>query len=160
MTTTTPVFGNKTSLTITLNSLANSATAGRQSNYINTLTGSNGVCDVQFSASIVIGNTATSTAVNFYLSGGLDGATLEQDSAVIGTADAAYTIDSPTNLHLVRVMNASTSGDTYTCMFSAAQAFGGTPPPAIVVVVVNNSTHALGSSGNSINYRTVNYQTS
>ncbi|CAN5262733.1 hypothetical protein BH10PLA2_BH10PLA2_00610 [soil metagenome] len=157
MTTQKIAFASSTALTITLNSLANSATAGRQATvidngtnlYIDALV----TCIVSTSASAL----ASPNLISIYVSGSEDGTNYDQDTAVMGASDAAYTIDTNTNLRLAALINCSTSSKVYNKIFSIAQLYGGAMPRKWTVVVVNNTGQSLLGSGNSMSYSGIAY---
>jgi hypothetical protein len=157
MTTQKIAFSSSTALTITLNSLANSATAGRQATVVDN--SSNLYVDALVTAIISSSASALASpyAVYIYVSGSEDGSNFDQDSAVMGASDAAYTIDSLTNLRQAAIINCSGSSKVYNKTFSVAQLFGGVMPKKWTVVVVNNTGQALASSGNSMSYTGITY---
>lgn len=108
---------------------------------------------------ISTGTVSSPVSVNVYVSGSEDGTNFDQDSAVIGATDAAYTIDSPTNLRLAAIINCSTSSKVYNKTFSIASLFGGVMPRKWTTVVVNNTGGALAASGNSMSYSGITYTT-
>jgi hypothetical protein len=151
------LYGTSTAITCTINSLASSATAGRQSTaVVNT---SNLYVDALVEVIIATGSSAPTAPsyVAIYVSGSSDGTNFETDTAAIGTSDAAYTIDSPTNLRLARIINCSTASKTYIADFTIANLFGGIMPEQWIVVVCNVTGQTLNSSGNSMNYTGINY---
>lgn len=157
MTVTNIKYGTSTAITITLNSLASSATAGRQATVIDNST--NLFDDVLVTTIISTGTVSSPVSVNVYVSGSEDGTNYDQDSAVIGATDAAYTIDSPTNLKLAKVINCSTSTKVYNAVFNVAGLFGGVMPRKWTVVVVQQTGGALAASGNSMSYSGITYTT-
>lgn len=157
MTTTNIKYSISTAITITLNSLAASATAGRQATPVDN--GANLFDDVYVTTIISTGTVSSPVSVNVYISGSEDGTNYDQDSAVIGATDAAYTIDSPTNLRLAAIINCSTSSKVYNKTFSIASLFGGVMPRKWTTVVVNNTGGALAASGNSMSYSGITYTT-
>lgn len=149
-----------TAITCTLNSLANSATVGRQSTSVDNT--SNLYDDAWVTVIISTSSSALAApnAVYCYVSAEFDGVpNYDQDSAVMGASDAGYTIDSPTNLRLAAVLNCSTASKVYNKSFSVAQACGGVMPSKWIIVVVNNTGQALAASGNSLTYTGVTYTT-
>jgi hypothetical protein len=149
-----------TSITITLNSLAASATAGRQSTVIDNT--SNLYDDAMVTVVISTSSSALASpnVVTCYISAEFDGVpNYDQDSAVMGASDAAYTIDSPTNLRLAAIINCSTSSKVYNKSFSVANACGGVMPSKWVLVVTNQTGQSLNSSGNSASYCGITYTT-
>lgn len=159
MTTTTNIKYNATAtaLTITLNSLAASATVGRQA----TVVDNTGNLYIDALAEVIISTSASALAapnvVNVYVSGSGDSTNFDQDSAVMGASDAGYTIDATTNLRLAAIINCSTSSKVYNKTFSVAQLFGGVMPVKWTIVVVNNTGQSLLSSGNSASYTGITY---
>src|SRR5690349_1868825 len=109
MTTTKVSYGTSTAVNITLNSLATSTTVGRQSDVIdntsNLYVGAKLTLIISTSASAI----GSSKTVNVYFFGTEDGTNYDQDDAVMGTVDAGYTINSPTNLRGPYVINCPTS---------------------------------------------------
>jgi len=148
-------LSTSTAITITLNSLSASSTAGRQASVIDN--SSNLYVDALVTAIISTGTVSSPVSVNVYVSGSEDGTNYDQDSAVMGASDAAYTIDAATNLRLAANINTSTSSKVYNKTFSVAQLFGGVMPRKWTVVVVNNSGGALAASGNSMSYTGITY---
>lgn len=146
-----------TALTITLNSLANSATAGRQCTVVDNTTNLYVDAAVEVIVSTSASALASPNAVYVYVSGSGDSTNFDQDTAVIGASDAAYTIDSPTNLRLAAIINCSTSSKVYNKTFTIAQFFGGVMPNKWVIVVVNNTGQSLLGSGNSASYTGITY---
>jgi hypothetical protein len=158
MTTTDKIaYATSAALTITLNSLATSATAGRQATVIDNSTNLYDDALVTAIVSTSASALAAPNAVNIYVCGSEDGTNFDEDTAVMGASDAAYTIDAPTNLRLAAVINCSTSSKVYNKIFSVAQLFGGVMPRKWTVVVVNNTGQALLSSGNSMSYSGITY---
>lgn len=153
-------YANSAGLTITLNSLANSATVGRQATVIDN--SSNLYIDALLT--LIVSTSSSSLGspniVSVYVSGSEDGTNFDQDTAVMGASDAGYTIDSPTNLKQLRPINCSTSSKVYNMVFSIASAFGGVMPRKWTIVVVNNTGQSLNSSGNSTSYSGIYYTNS
>ena len=158
MTTLNEKLAASAALTITLNSLSTSATAGRQATVVDN--SSNLYVDVLVTAIISTGTVSSPVSVNVYVSGSEDGTNFDEDSAVMGASDAAYTIDAPTNLRLAAVINCSTSSKVYNKVFSVAQLFGGVMPRKWTVVVCNNTGGALAGSGNSMSMTGITYTNS
>lgn len=146
-----------TAVTCTLNSLAASATVGRQSTVIDNT--SNLYDDAEFTVVIATSSSSLSApnVVNVYVAALGDSTNSDQDSAVMGASDASYTIDSPTNLTQLRPINCSTASKTYNRTYRVAAAFDGVMPNKWVIVIVNNTGQALSSSGNSITYTGITY---
>lgn len=143
------VFGTSTGLTITLNSLASSATAGRESTAVDN--SSNLYVDalVTVIVDLAAGAPANDQAVFIYAYSSEDG-TNYTDNAT-GT-DAAITLRVPTNLKLIGIINTPVDGAVYTQVMSVAQAFGGVLPRKWGIVVRNYSGQAFASGGNSASY--------
>ena len=142
-------FGTSTSITITLNSLASSATAGRESTAIDN--GTNKFLDalVYVTVNVGAGTPANDKCAYVYAYGSEDG-TNYTDNAT--GSDAAITLRDPTNLKLVAVIAMPTASATYKVVFSIAQAFGGILPRKWGIVVRNYSGIALGASNNAASY--------
>lgn len=136
-------FGAETSFTITLASLASSATAGRESAEIDNTT------DLYLDALVYVktvlqaGTPANDKAVYVYAYGGNNGT--DYPDAVTG-ANAAITLNDPTQLRLVGVINAPTSAGTFDGYFSVAAAFGGVLPPWWGIAVRNYTGIALSAT--------------
>lgn len=144
-------------LTITLNSLASSATAGRESTVVDN--GTNLYLDalVTVIAKLAAGTPANDKAIYVYAYGSEDGT--NYDDPATG-ADAAITLRDPTNLRLIGVINTPDSGAlSYKKTFSVAQAFGGILPRKWGIVVRNYTGVAFDSTGCSASYSGV-YATS
>lgn len=151
MATTSQLFGTSTAITCTINSLANSATVGRQSTVIDN---TSNLFDDALVTTIVTtaGSVAAPLSVFVYVSGSEDGTNFDQDDGVFGASDAAYTINSFTNLKLGAVISTPTTAKVYNSTFSVARLFGGNMPRKWAIVVVNNSGATLSGSGNSATY--------
>ena len=133
------------SLTITLTSLASSATAGRESAAVNN--SSDLFLDVLVMAKVVLaaGTIANDRAVYVYAYGSVDGGSNYPDN--VTGADAAITMTDPTNLRLLGVLNTPTSAGTYKAgPWSLASAFGGVMPERWGVAVRNYSGIALSAT--------------
>ena len=103
--------------------------------------------------------TSTTGTVNFYAYGTADGGTTWSDT-VTGT-DAAITLTSPPNVHLIGVCNVVANATTYKCgPFTVSPAFGGSLPDKWGIVVENKSGGTLDSTeGNHAKfYQGVNAQ--
>lgn len=138
-----------TAITATLDSLANSATAGRASSAVDNTT--NLYEDALTGTKIVLasGTPANDKAVYLYAYALVDGTNYTE--GVTGT-DASFTIYSPTNLKLIGIVSTPTGGTTYYAgPFSVAAAFGGVLPAKWGIVVINYSGLALGT-GNTLSY--------
>jgi len=134
-------------LTITLTSLADSATAGRESTAVDN--SSNKFLDVLVSARFKTQNSgaiAAPSAVFVWAYASVDGGS-EFTDAVTGT-DAAITLDSPVNLKLLgavyfSAINQSRKGGPW----SLAALFGGKMPERWGIVVQNDAGTALSATG-------------
>lgn len=146
------VYGTTTAITITLNSLAHSDTAGRESTAVDN--GTNLFLDALVT---VIGTIATGTighdkCIYVWAYGSEDNTTFTGN--VTGT-DAAITLDDPTPLKLVQVIptpTAGTSDKVYTAIFPIAQAFGGVLPRKWGIVVRNSTGIDFEAHGCSASY--------
>jgi hypothetical protein len=149
-------YGTSTAITITLNSLASSATAGRESTAIDNSSNKyvDAVCQV--TVKIATGTPANDKAVYVYAYGSEDG-TIYTDNAT--GSDAAITLRDPTNVRLVCVIPTPDAGNlTYeSSPFSIAQAFGGHMPRKWGLIVRNYSGQALEGSGNAATYTGITY---
>jgi hypothetical protein len=156
--TSTTVYGGVVALTITLASLANSATAGRQSTVVDNT--SDVAIDSIVQVKVTTGTTPTNgNLIQVWAFGTADGTNY---SGGAGTTDAGFT---PTNVNNMRLLESftvtSTSNITYVSgSHSIANAFGGTMPRKWGIFVLNNSGVALNATaGNhSVQYSPVKYQ--
>lgn len=132
-------------LTLTLASLASSATAGRESTAVDNTTNLfiDAIC--QIACKLQTGTPANDKAIYVFAYGSVDG-TNYTDNAT-GT-DAAITLRDPSNHRLVCVIPVPDSGGlTYESQpFSIAQAFGGILPPKWGIVVRNYTGVALSAT--------------
>jgi hypothetical protein len=149
-------LGSSTAITITLNSLASSATAGREATAIDN--SSNLYLDALVTAilKIAAGTPANDKCAYIYAYASEDG-TNYTDNAT--GSDAAITLRDPTCLRLIAVVPMPAASVTYKAIFSVAQAFGGVLPRKWGIAVRNYCGIALDSSGNSASYSGV-YSTS
>ena len=141
-------YATETALTITLASLASSATAGRESFQVDNTT--NKYLDAM--VYLEIPTTAATTAANdkaiyVYAYGGL-GADDFTDTAT--GSDAAITLKTPTNLRMMQVISTPDTSTTYKSVIgSVANVFGGNMPKYWGVVVQNFSALTFnGTEGN------------
>ncbi len=150
-------YGTTTAFPLTLASLASSATAGRESTAVSNTTNLFQDALVYVKAVLQAGTPANDKAVYVYAYGSLDGTNFPD--AVTGV-NAAITLNDPTQLRLIGVLNAPTSAGTFDGTYSVAQAFGGVLPPSWGIVVRNYTGIALHATEGShaYNYRGV-YQT-
>lgn len=176
MATIKPSYGTtKQAFTITLNSLASSATAGRQSTVVDNRTNLYMDALVQLAFQIATGGTAANDkAIYIYVFGTVNdtdnsfGAErgVAGTQATIGTSDAAYSMTDPTvggtPLVLAKVLSiplapTTTAGVYQTEPFSVAACFGGVLPAQWGIFVRNYTGQTLDSSGNSAWYQGVQY---
>lgn len=151
-------FGTETSFTITFNSLASSASAGRSSVYVDN--SSNLYEDALVIVTVDMpgsGTPANDKAVHIYAYGSNDASVFSD--GVAGT-DSAFTHTVPANLPLIGSVNTPASAVVYRGgPFSVARAFGGVLPKYWGIVIRNYCGLTLDSSGNAAKflpvYRTV-----
>lgn len=140
-------YGSLVAATITLNSLASSATAGRKSNEIDFTTTK--YLDVLAFLTIDMpasGSPANDKACYLFAAGSIDGGTDYSDGVTAG--DAAFTHTDPPNLKLIGAVSCPASNVVYRAgPFSVAAAFGGILPEWIVFVVRNYTGLTLRASG-------------
>lgn len=172
-----PLLGTTNqSITITLNSLAGSATAGRQSTVIDNRTNLYADVFVQGKFTIPVGGTAAlDKCIYIFVFGTADDAdyaaerSIAGTQATIGASDAAYTMAdstvSQTPLIAAAVVpvpvSPTTTDGVYVCApFSVASLFGGRMPAQWGVVVRNaaGASQPLKSSGNSMWYQGIQDQ--
>lgn len=134
-------FGTTQDFTLTLASLASSATAGRESTEVDNTTDLYLDALVWVQIALTTGTIGSDKAVYVYAYGSLDG-TLYPDT--VTGADAAITLNDPTQLRLIGVINAVAQSTTYKGgPWSVAAAFGGVLPPFWGIVVRNYTNIAL-----------------
>ncbi|MCZ2077901.1 MAG: hypothetical protein LC130_23220 [Bryobacterales bacterium] len=157
MTTLAASYGTSTAFTITLNSLAASASAGRESTAIDNT--SNLYVDALVSVWLTLAAGTPSLGIYVYVYGSEDGT--NYPDAITGS-DAAYTLKSPTNLTLLKPIWTATSGGLLWRMnpMGIAWAFGGILPRKWGIVVLNNTSRAAASSGNGATYTGIKYTNS
>jgi hypothetical protein len=151
-------FGAATAITIGVASLA--ATSARESATVDNTT--NKYEDALVQVKLKTGGTTPSNdqCAYIYAWGVIDGTTPTYPDTVTGS-DAAITLNSPTQLRLIGVLNMPASSTTYvTEPLSVAQAFGGWLPAKWGIVIQNSSSALDATSGNhavtySGAYRTV-----
>jgi hypothetical protein len=157
-----PIYGTETTVTTTsLDSLANSATAGWGSGYIDNTT--NKFIDVYVNFLITIANTvpANNKCISIFAFGGNNitdlgttGATTGGAAGTVGALTFPDISTLPNNLKLVGSIQypANFASNTQEAIFSIAQAFGGVLPSYWGIALVNYSGAAL-STGNVIKYQ-------
>lgn len=153
-------LASSTALTITLASLASSATAGRESTVVDN--SSNLYFDAQLTVRIKLtsGTIANDQCVHVYLYASEDGSTYTDNNT---GADAAITPASPTNLIYLDKIATPAQSTSYTKTFGGiAQTFGGTLPRKWGVVIRNYSGIALTATAgdHAISYSGVYYTSS
>ncbi len=139
-------YASSAAITCTLASLASSATVGRQCTVIDNTT--NLYDDVLVMLAVKMSATALANdkAVYVYIFGSEDGTNYDQDDGVVGATDAAYTVNSPSNLRGPVVINCPTISKVYIKAFTIAQFFGGRMPRKWGFVVVNFTGQALDAT--------------
>lgn len=153
------LYGTPTSLTITLNSLAASATVGRQSSVVDN--SSQKALDTVIQLSITVGTVSGNKQILVYVAGSFDGGStysLSNGANVIGASDAAFTRVDPSCDGPAKVLPVPSSSIAYICYLSVAQCFGGVMPDHWALVVFNDSGASLSGSGNSAKYTPINIQ--
>ncbi len=156
MSTITTAYSTKTNLTITLNSLAASATVGRQATPVDNT--ANNALDVQIQGTVSVGAVSGNKQILFYVAGSFDGGTtysLANSTNVIGASDAAFTRADPSSKMPAYVLPVPTGSIAYSFDFSIAQVFGGSMPDHWALCVFNDSGAALAGSGNAAWYKEI-----
>ena len=151
-------YGTSTAFTLTLASLASSATVGRESTAIDNTSNLYVDALVYVKVALQAGAPANDQTVYVFVYGSEDG-TNYTDNAT-GT-DAAITMRVPSNLRPLGVISTPTNGATYPGgPFSVAQAFGGVMPRKWGIVVRNYSGQTLSATeGNhAYTYTGIQYQ--
>ena len=151
---------NNQAITITLNSLAASATAGRASTAVDNTT--NLFLDALVAGTISVGVVSGNKQILIYAYGTADGGShysgANGTNTITGT-DAAFTRADPTDLKPIGVLPVPTASVVYTFgPYSVAQAFGGVLPDHWGIVVFNDSGVALAASSNAAWYQGVQAQ--
>lgn len=141
------------SLTITLNSLASSATAGRESTVVSNTT--NKYLDALVEVLISFPNSAPANDKTIYVWAYAAVDAANYTGGCTG-ADAAYTRQNPTVLVLLGTIPVPTQNISYRSRpFSVAAAFGGVLPEKWGIVVQNYAGQTLNGSGCSAQYQGV-----
>ena len=138
-------YGASTAITITLNGLASSATAGRESTAIdNTI---NKFLDALVTVALKAADAALANdkAAYVYAYGSEDGVNY---SDLATGLDAAHT---PKVSPLIKVIPLE-QNVSQRVIFAIAQAFGGVMPRKWGIIVRNYSGQALAAEGNSVSY--------
>jgi hypothetical protein len=146
---------NGQALTITLASLADSSTAGRESTAVDN--GTDLFLDVLITCKVKTQNSGSIVAPSaafVWAYASVDNGT-EYPDAVTGT-DAAITLNNPTQLKLLGAVYAAAINTTYKGgPWSLAALYGGRMPEVWGVVVVNDTGTALSATGSD---HSVEYQ--
>jgi hypothetical protein len=164
MATVSEVFGTATVLVVTsLQSLANSATAGWQSALIDNTSAL--ALDYELWFSLTTANTAPATpfAVSIYIcpahkdNGGTwrytDGGTTTLPSGTQGTYTIATT--NGIDLDLLATLSYSTTNMTLQKSVRLSSIYGQSMPPGFSIIIINNTGAALGT-GCVVEYQTIN----
>lgn len=141
-----------TVITCTLTSLA--ALASRESNTVDNT--ANLFLDALVQVKVKIGATTPTNdkSVYVYAWGVIDPTTPQYPDVVTG-ADAAITLNAPTQLRLIGVINTTTASTSYTSEpMSVATAFGGVLPQKWGIVILNSAAVLTATSTD----HTINYQ--
>lgn len=154
------VKSSNTALTLTsLASLANSATAGWQSDIVALDVT---VSDVIFGFKISMASTAPANdrAVYLYLcpwyNNGTTYLAASQGTATLPTGTVGTTtIASANDLRLLGILAYTTTGMVLQDTFLLSNCFGNVMPDAFSIILINFSGAALSASGHEINYKTI-----
>lgn len=142
----TITYDTVTTITLTGTSLASSATAGRESTAISNAANLYLDALVFAQTKLATGTPGNDKAIYVFVYGSLDEATPVYPDAVTGT-DAAITLNDPTQLRVLGVINAPTSAGTFKGgPWSVAACFGGVMPKRWGLVVRNYTGIALSST--------------
>lgn len=157
-------YGTDVQMTVTnLNSLANSQTAGWQSDRVDNQASLKAV-DFQVNVKIDLANTAAANdkaiyiyAVPWFYDGsawtaGADGGTATAPGGTEGT----YTIATTNNLRLAKVLNYVATDQVVYGSFNLASVFGSIPD-GWSLVIINYTGAAIAASGNVVQYKPINY---
>lgn len=135
-------------MTITLASLANSATVGRAGTAIDNTT--NLFLDALVQGLIEVGTVAAPQQVYIYAYGTADGGASyggKSGANVISGTDGGITLTTNTDLRLIGAVVTPTSSIVYSFgPYSVAKAFDGILPDHWGIVVINNSGAALSAT--------------
>jgi hypothetical protein len=141
-------YGTPTDIAVTLASLASSATAGREGPAVSNA--SDNFADAHIYVKIKTQNSGTignDSAVYVYAYGSSDEGTPVYPDTVTG-ADAAITLNSPTQLKLIGKIFVAAINTTYKSdALPVAWAFGGALPKRWGIVLRNYCGTALSSTG-------------
>jgi hypothetical protein len=157
MTTASPLKGSATALTITLASLAASATAGQESTAVNAGSGGDDCFDAEVWGQIMTGTTpANASQIEIWLYGGGNSGELSGGAA---GSNGGLTPSNKTLMKLaqiIQVTNTSNVAHEFH-LGSVAAYFGNLMPEYWGVWVLNNTNVALNSTGSNhwIKYRSI-----
>lgn len=133
-------------ITVTLTSLADATSAGRESTVVDN--GTNKFLDVLISGKIKTqnsGSISAPSAVFVYAYATTDNGTTYPDT--VTGSDAAITLNNPTQLKLLGVIYTAAINTQYkSAAFSLASLYGGRMPQKWGIVVVNDSGTALSAT--------------
>lgn len=154
------IKGSNTAMTLTsLASLASSATAGWQSDKVNT---DSSASDYLFGVKITMANTAPANdkAVYIYLCpwyyNGSSYLAASQGTTTLPTGTAGTTtIATPNDLRMLGILAYTTQNMVLQDTFLLSNCFGKTMPDAFSLILINFSGAALHSSGIEINYKPI-----
>ena len=151
-------YATSNAITITLNSLASSSTAGRGGAAVDNT--SNKYDDALVYVQFKVGTgVANDRAIYVYVYGSEDGTNYDGSSAENVGTDAAVTLDTVTNLRGPVPVSVSTNSITVKKVFSVASFFGGVMPRKWGVVVQNFCGSALTGtpSDHAVTYTGITY---
>lgn len=151
-------YAASTSITCTLNSLANSTTAGRGSAAV--INSTNLYDDAMLSIAVTTGSSglAAPNCCYVYIYGGTADSNYLGSGAEAEGTDIAVTLDVPTNLIGPFVLNAPATSTLYRLVIgSIAALFGGVMPCGWGFVLQNQTGAALAASGNAAVYTGITY---
>jgi hypothetical protein len=145
--------GNIVAATITLTSLASSATAGRQSSVITLVDGNQRVppiIDIDFWCKLATGTVANDKSAYLFMARSVDETNYESGPPNVGASDAAFTFSNspvgttplPTDLRLIGSITFNAQSEAHRHQFQIVA-----PPPKLVFVVLNYSGIAFTSTG-------------
>jgi hypothetical protein len=159
--TTKTTYASSANFTITLASLASSATAGRESTAIDNTTDLYIDAFVQVKVALTSGTPANDKKVYVYVYGSEDGTTYTDNAT---GSDAAITLRVPPNARLLGVIECPdvSSPTTYESQpWLVSQAFGGLIPRKWGIIVRNytNLTLSASTSDYSAKYTGITYTT-
>lgn len=152
-------YGSVTDITITLTSLASSATAAQESTVVSNASDKFLDALVQVEVETSTGTIGADRGVHVFCYASIDGGT--EFSGRCTGSNAAYTLDDPSALRYALYIPTPAVSTIYRAApFSVAELFGGTVPQRWGIVVLNYSGVSLSadSGDNTAKYQGV-YQT-